>query len=352
MADGPGGDLGAARQAELGEDVGHVDGRGLRRDEQPLGELAVGQARRRAGRRPPARGRSARRRGAADDALQPARQRLGPVAPHARPAGEVVVERPAHGEQAHRPGRRRRASATASAVRSDADQRPAEASDRDRRARAPRATAAAAWSPAAASSSPSAWARMVAAAGWSPSQPSSSARRDLGRRDAERRARPRRGDARRSSERRACRAAGRRRAARRTPPRAAVPVAAAPRPARGRAPPVGAGASTRARPRTRRSSRPGGVGQRGPPRARRLDLPPTTQQCSPPRPPHHCSPSALTRRSGGEVAVAEGGVELPQQADAEAELVEADPPADLDASRRASAAGSAECGGDAARGSC
>ena len=43
VANGPGGDLGAAGQAELGQDVGHVDGGRLRRDEQPVRQLTIGQ---------------------------------------------------------------------------------------------------------------------------------------------------------------------------------------------------------------------------------------------------------------------------------------------------------------------
>ena len=43
VAHRPGGDLGAARHAELGEDVGDVDGRRPRRDVQPPGELGVAQ---------------------------------------------------------------------------------------------------------------------------------------------------------------------------------------------------------------------------------------------------------------------------------------------------------------------
>ncbi len=90
-SDGPGGDLGAGGQAELGEDVGHVDGGRLRRDEQPLGELAVGQ--------PEGEQRgdlaltrrqlavSTRRR-----PLQPAGERLGPVAPHTWPPPQVDVD--------------------------------------------------------------------------------------------------------------------------------------------------------------------------------------------------------------------------------------------------------------------
>ena len=112
--------------------------------------------------------RSPRRQLAVDArrrALQPAGQRLGPVLAHARPAAEVVVDRPADRHQRAGPvagaeqrlGERRaqRADHRLGEARVGLGEHRAEGRRRRRRGR-----------PSASASSPSAWARIAAFDGW------------------------------------------------------------------------------------------------------------------------------------------------------------------------------------------
>ena len=130
------------------------------RDEQPLGELAVGQA---VGEQGGDLALPCRQLAVEPGrrALQPPGQRLGPVPPHARPAPQVVVDRLADGDQ--RPG------PVAGSEQGLGERRAQRPDHRLGEAgvglgeHAPTAPPAAGrGSPAASASSPSAWARKAA----------------------------------------------------------------------------------------------------------------------------------------------------------------------------------------------